>query len=117
MGYNTTVVLLNDALSSIEADKDLGKKLADATRAWWAPPRDDGHRFIDVSAGGAVNALSVIHTHHANQLVPVLVGGNHGWPIAETYIPSGTPVERMEKELLYELARKYKYILSKKDRT
>lgn len=115
MGYNTTVVLLNDCLSNIEADKDLGKKLADATREWWGrSARENGHRFVDVSAGNAVNALCVVDTHHANEIVPVLVGGNHGWPVREIYVSSHVKVESMEEDLLRELARKHGYNLTKK---
>lgn len=114
MGYNTTIVLLNDALSNVENDKDLGKKLADAAREWWAAPNREGdHRWVDVSAGNYTNALAVINTHHADHLVPVLVGGNHAWPVRELSLSSHIPTKSMEEKLLFELAKKHGYALKK----
>ncbi len=77
MGYNTTVVVLNDALSFIETDPDFGKNLVRAIL--------QVHRGgpVDVAAhsskGGIhCNAATVIETHHASQDVLVKVGGNRG---------------------------------------
>jgi len=72
MGYNTTVVVLNDALSDIQTDPDFGRKLAEACLS--AIHR----KKVDVPAGGCVNAATVIETHHANEFVTVRVGGNTG---------------------------------------
>lgn len=73
MGFNTTVVVLNDAVDSIRNDKDFGRKLADAIthRAVTSKP-------IDVSAGNHVNAALVVESHHADELKAILVGGNYG---------------------------------------
>ena len=74
MGYNTTVVVLNDALSEIAADPLFGKRLADAIRAAW-----EG-KPVDVAAHGThsihCNAALVVETHHADREVTVIVGGN-----------------------------------------
>ena len=73
MGWNTTVVVINDALDQIEKDPEFGRKLSGAIRkrmSW------DG--MIDVSAGNHCNAASVVETHHADQTAIVTVGGNTG---------------------------------------
>lgn len=74
MGWNTTVVVLNDALSSIENDPEFGAKLARAVRA----AIERSKCPIDVSAGNHCNAALVVETHHADQEVTVLVGRNFG---------------------------------------
>jgi hypothetical protein len=75
MGYNTTVVVLNDALAEIEQDPDFGKKLARAIRL-------ASRGLQDVSAHGKhcmfANAAQVIETHHADYDVLVKIGGNTG---------------------------------------
>ncbi len=73
MGYNTSVIVLNDALEDIESDPNFGKKLAAAIRERNLNPNG---RPIDVSAWGHCNAASVIETHHADQTSVVLIGGN-----------------------------------------
>lgn len=71
MGFNTTVVVLNDALGFIEDDQDFGKKLARAVR------HSSGSRdHVKVSAGGFGGAAAVVETHHADAVVTVDVGGN-----------------------------------------
>jgi len=74
MGFNTTVVVLNDALHAIEQDVNFGPRLAQAIK------EIGGHndRHIDVSAMGHVNAATVIETHHADGFAVVAVGGNMG---------------------------------------
>lgn len=82
MGYNTTVVILNDALHFIEDDPDFGKRLADAVK------RVTKGKPVYVSAhaksGGIhCNAATVIETHHADYDVTVRVGGNRGEVVHE----------------------------------
>lgn len=81
MGFNTTVVVLNDALSDIEQDPDFGKKLAAAIRSVSCY-----NKPIDVSAMGHCNAASVIESHHADNSVYVKVGGNYGEIVAPELI-------------------------------
>ena len=76
MGYNTTVVIMNDALGDIKEDKDFGKRLYDAVlMVQRGMP-------VDVAAHGKhgihINAATVIETHHADMDVLVSVGGNAG---------------------------------------
>lgn len=73
MGYNTTVLVLNDALNDIAEDPQFGSKLMAAVNK--AVCYGGG---VDVSACGHVNAATVIETHHADSYHTVLVGGNMG---------------------------------------
>jgi len=77
MGYNTTIIVMNDALGWIAEDAGFGKRLADAVSQAY------GGRQIDVpaySAKGGIhcNAATVIESHHADYDVLVRVGGNRG---------------------------------------
>ena len=76
MGFNTTVVVMNDALSYIEADPDFGANLAAAIR------EAQRGKPVDVRAGTSrgvhCNAATVIESHHADEYVNVRVGGNMG---------------------------------------
>lgn len=81
MGYNTSVIVLNDALNDIASDLHFGKNLAAAVAQVTR-----GHR-VDVPALSHVNAATVIETHHADLTSVVTFGGNlglhqftrHGW--------------------------------------
>lgn len=81
MGYNTTVVVLNDALGEIAEDAEFGRRLADAIRAV-----RHGEK-ISVAAYGThgihCNAALVVETHHADHSVLVSVGGNTGKIVPE----------------------------------
>lgn len=79
MGYNTTVVVLNDALGFIENDPEFGSRLARAI----SEAATNGGKPVNVpsisSRGGAhCNAATVIESHHADYFVTVKVGRNCG---------------------------------------
>ena len=76
MGFNTTVVVYNDSLHAIEKDPKFGKKLVDAIMS--LHNRDSSTTDRSPSAGYHCNAAFVVETHHADQMVAVLVGGNMG---------------------------------------
>lgn len=73
MGYNTALMVRNDALAQIEGDPDFGKKLVAAIRE-----RQVAGRPVEVPASGHANAAQVIETYHADQTAVVTIGGNHG---------------------------------------
>jgi hypothetical protein len=70
MGFNSTVVILNDALNAIREDKDFGHKVYDAVCAVQLG------KTVDISSGHHVNAATVVESHHADGYRLVLVGGN-----------------------------------------
>jgi hypothetical protein len=77
MGYNTTIVVLNDALGEIENDRNFGKKLAAAIRS-------NGTKMnspFTVAAGSHGNAAVVVETHHADYTAIVAVRGNTGFAL------------------------------------
>lgn len=108
MGFNTTVVVMNDALGAIERDPDFGKKLSQAI-AQVCVERDP----VDVSAMGHCNAATVIETHHADQTAIVTVGGNYGTLQVYSWGHSHHTAESAEKHLR-EWAEKLGFTLSKK---
>lgn len=84
MGWNTTVVVLNDALDQIEKDPHFGANLARAVRHM-PVARHHGESRVDVAAGNHCNAACVVESHHADSTVLVSVGGNLGIEQASTY--------------------------------
>jgi hypothetical protein len=87
MGFNTTVVVLNDALHQIENDPEFGRNLA---RAIMRVSGRGGK--MDVPAGNHCNAAEVIESHHADWMVYVRVGGNTGEVVRDN--PEPKPKKR-----------------------
>lgn len=111
MGWNSTVVVMHDALSDIAKDKNFGKKLADACQNAVIANRRE--KTFSVTAGGAVSAAIVIESHHADGAVMVLVGGNTGRQVfPEVYIP----YDATDVKALKEMADSLGYRLEKKAR-
>lgn len=110
MGYNTTVVVINDALDQIEKDPNFGKNLASAIREAAHLP----NTRVDVPAGNHCNAAQVVECHHADQSILVTVGGNMGLVQARTY-GFAHHTEDVQKDLLLLWADKLGYALVKKD--
>lgn len=78
MGFNTTVVFINDALDVLKDDPDFGTKLYTAIMK-----RLVHNKQIDVKGKTASGTTffpvcTVIETHNANMDVYVKVGGNEG---------------------------------------
>ena len=71
MGWNTTVVLMNQALSEIEQDAQFGARLKQAVDSLFFRSGP-----IEVSAGRVPNAAAVIETHQADTTCLLAVGGN-----------------------------------------
>jgi hypothetical protein len=79
MGYNTVVVVMNDALDVIRDDPTFGQHLYDAVVT-----RDRARHSSDVPAfssrGGIFcNAASVLSCEHADVPQVAVIKGNTGW--------------------------------------
>lgn len=104
MGFNTTVLVLNDALSYIERDVNFGKNLVETIhyQSVNSSPKD-------VSSLNHCNAATVIETHHADILVPVAIGGNSGRVLKGTSFYSASDemlLRQMADSMGFELHKK-----------
>lgn len=79
MGYNTTVLVMNDSLGAIAADKEFGRKLEIAVQ------QVQSGRPIDISSQGHCNAATVIETHHADHTIVAAIGGNYGTVLCRSW--------------------------------
>ncbi len=114
MGYNTTVIVMNDALHQIAQDEKFGEKLVDAICGLSISDDTEGVRVPsrNVSAGGYVNAATAVETHHSNRNTIVAVGGNHATVIGYTFGSHHNPEDK--ESILRWLASELGYSLRKK---
>lgn len=115
MGFNTSMIILNDCLGDIEKDPDFGKKVSQAvssvdTQRYLSEEAGRPFHGVDVSAGCSVNAATVIETHHADGTSIIAFGGNMGLNMGLFY-PYGAEDE--EIRILRALAMKYGFGLRK----
>jgi hypothetical protein len=78
MGWNSAVIIMNDALGAIQQDPAFGKNLADAVS--YAISKE----YVDIPAfypGGGVhcNAATVVSTQHADSPQVMVVKHNTAW--------------------------------------
>ena len=113
MGYNTSMIVLNDALGCIEKDDEFGKHVSQAISQLGTPTRERG---IGISSKGHCNAATVLETHHADQLSVVSFGGNCGQVLSNGIwswkLNDGK--EKSKVEILKRLADEMGYSLQKK---
>lgn len=106
MGWNTSVVILNDAIDQIKNDRAFGRNLADAISGCVAFGEP-----VDVQSGNHTNAAQVVETHHMDETAIVAVGGNCGTNITNIWLHGeGSYEERVLKAL----AEKLGYVVYKK---
>lgn len=82
MGYNSTLIIQNDALDQIANDPEFGKKVAEAAGMVSGRVRLSGH---DIQAGNHYNAATLVTSHHADVVSVVMVGGNHATVVGQVY--------------------------------
>ena len=112
MGFNTTLVIMNDALHVIAKDADFGAKVAQAAAQYGCY----GNKPVDVSSSGHCNAATVVDCHHADHTSIILVGGNCA-TVALPYAGGWDHSSAEDHErILKEWARKLGYVVSKKRR-
>jgi len=109
MGWNTTVVILNDALHKIAEDPDFGKNVSDATLSLQGPP---GKNSTHISSGYG-SAAEVVEKHHADSTVVLAVGGNSATVLHQT-LGWRHNDPQFQLQLLREMADKMGYTLRKK---
>ena len=95
MGFNTTVLILNDCLSDIEQDPDFGQKISRAVQRLSLGDK------VDISSGHSGNAATVVETHHADGYKLILVGGNTAFDLG--YVGSIRDLDPGKNEDLREI--------------
>jgi hypothetical protein len=79
MGWQATVIVVCDALEDIRRDPQFGEKLAMAVlRCGHGLPEGE----VGIQAGAYCTAAVAVEKHHADYLVPVLVG-NYGGKVIQ----------------------------------
>jgi hypothetical protein len=110
MGWNSTLIVLNDALSFIEKDFKFGKSVSDAI----AEQHMTLGKRVDISAGNFGNAASVISQQHADLTQIVAVGGNHGSLLGMVLGGGRHHEQETQLKILKDLAGQLGYDLRKK---
>ena len=116
MGFNTTVVVMNDALTAIENDPKFGKSLVQAILKLQRGKQVDVPAYSyneDGEARGVhCNAATAIESHHADGNAIVAVGGNCATVLGMTW---GLHHREEDKiDMLKQLASECGYNLRKK---
>lgn len=105
MGYNTSVLILNDRLHDIRKDKDFVEKLADGI----------GRQFMTCKPlwGFDKHQTTILGQNHADVVSVLMVGGNMGVEIAQ--INNGGHIAEIEDQikLLKEVANNFGFRLVK----
>jgi len=113
MGFNTTVVILNDSLGAIENDPSFGKNLAQAITQRSGDVPAYSYRDGEVR-GVHCNAATVIESHHADGTAIVAVGGNIGEKLDEVWYVGDIWTEEGKLKILKQMADNMGYRLVKK---
>jgi hypothetical protein len=108
MGYNTTVVIVNDALDIIENNpNEFVTKLVDKIQSF----NYTENKYFSV--GNHANPVSVVGVHHSSETAVIAVGGNSGSIIGRTF--GHRHVQTEDKiQILKDLADDFGYTLRKK---
>jgi hypothetical protein len=114
MGWNTTVLFLNDAVDNLTNDPDFGTRLYRAINRTGMRHsfRRDGQQ--DLSVGNHANGCTVIEKHHADQVALVAVGGNHATKVFLTHSIGNHHTEEGQEALLRAWADTMGFHLTKK---
>lgn len=76
MGFNSTLVVLNDALEQISEDKEFGQKVKASILRKYSYRDED---YVNISSGNHANVAAVVGVHHADEKHLFAIGGNIGW--------------------------------------
>lgn len=108
MGYNTAVLILNDAAHNLETDPDVGRKLYKAMgESQYSENRERG---VDFSIGNHCNGGLVLPAHHADDIQVLVVGRNYMRHLGKVYhVDMEDPVavtKQLADSLGYKLVKK-----------
>jgi len=104
MGFNSTLIVMNDALEQIREDQNFGRKVAESINSLSASDRQ-----VTINSGDHYNAATVVETHHADGLAVIVVGGNQA-QILSQYVGN---YRSSELEIVKSLAEQLGYRLVK----
>lgn len=120
MGYNTTILILNDGLSDIKNNlKEWFDKVQHhigLNHTSDAGTRDGKAHYSlgDVSAGCHANPSTVVATHHADETLVIAVGGNCATVLGHFW-NANHHTDEAQLKLLKEMADARGYRLVKKE--
>jgi len=109
MGFNSTVVIMNDVLGQIDTDEKFGHNLVSAIMAQSAY-----NRQVDVRTGSHINAATVVEQHHADRIVLVSVGYNYGNVFASVLRRLDHHTDEAKEIMLRDIAYQMGYHLRKR---
>lgn len=120
MGFNTSMIVMNDAVHVIRDDPTFGKNVADAICKLSLPAEYRGHRGgdwgIDVSSRNHATAATVIESHHADYDTVIAFGGNRGLVLSKAVHPNiyGKPEDPEKVKYLRAMAEEMGFTLRRK---
>jgi hypothetical protein len=110
MGFNTSMIILNDALSYIKDDLKFGEKV------YYACQNASLGKSVDIPSGSYVNAATVAESHHADGMLMLIFGGNDVINTGvSAYCGGHRDKVQIEFDALKMLADKHGYSLRKKN--
>ena len=113
MGYNSTIVVMNDALHAIAEDKEFGKKLEEAILSKHRVAKPDV-TAVSKRGGIHVNAATIIDCQHADTTQVIAVGWNSGNVLDHVNINYHDDGMTPDEKILRSLADKLGFRVSKK---
>lgn len=96
MGFNSTLIIMNDCLNEIKNDKNFGEKVHNAIIRYDSMNK----KGIDISSGCCVNAATVIDCHHADGTSLIAIGGNYGTIISPYVYGYSHHTEKAKENIL-----------------
>jgi len=108
----TTIIIRNDALESIDRDKDFGKNLVNAIKS-----NNLTNKQVDIQASGHINAATVVEQHPHTEVRLVAVGYNYGSVFCDTKVSIEHHTPESKILILREIVNKFGYFLKKRSKT
>ena len=110
MGFNTAVLILNDAIDGVE--KDPASFAKNMMHAWHLFQRTGNP--TDFAIGNHVNGGTIFHNAHADVTGVYAIGGNHTSKLHTAWNGGKHHSDEEKVKLLKELANELGYTITKK---